>query len=498
MRNGQYDPAALKQIDHELRDWRKNEEIRIDPRLIDAVWQAYRDVGAQGPIQVVCGYRSPATNAMLRRRSRGVAQFSQHMLGHAMDFYLPGVPLEKLREAGLRLQRGGVGFYPTSGSPFVHMDVGNVRHWPRMTREQLVRVFPNGRTVHIPSDGHPLPGYALALADIQKRNSSPPSAMSLEAARASGLDVPAQPKQRNLFASLLSSKDEDEDDSAARAQQPVSPPPPAAAPREEKPKHVAAAAPVRLPAARPTARIAKATARTNSAPADTPADVPTFALASADSRPVALSGPAPRSENPSQSANSEVARRGLWAQVEAAPPPPVQVAAAASERRPHETTGTVGAPWPVRVADAADRVPAELALSYAAQTKPQVQPQAPVTRGLRVSAALPRNAATIPPAHPVAAAQPAPVSALKTNAPVEDPWMRALLLAPNMEEFMTAMALGPPDMRELAPMMQKPDSVVAIHFGDDPAHGMATDHFSGSAVVFLNTTAFAKRTAALH
>jgi len=498
MRNGQYDPAALKQIDHELRDWRKNEEIRIDPRLIDAVWQAYRDVGAQGPIQVVCGYRSPATNAMLRRRSRGVAQFSQHMLGHAMDFYLPGVPLEKLREAGLRLQRGGVGFYPTSGSPFVHMDVGNVRHWPRMTREQLVRVFPNGRTVHIPSDGHPLPGYALALADIQKRNSSPPSAMSLEAARASGLDVPAQPKQRNLFASLFSSKDEDEDDSAARAQQPVSPPPPAAAPREEKPKHVAAAAPVRLPAARPTARIAKATARTNSAPADTPADVPTFALASADSRPVALSGPAPRSENPSQSANSEVARRGLWAQVEAAPPPPVQVAAAASERRPHETTGTVGAPWPVRVADAADRVPAELALSYAAQTKPQVQPQAPVTRGLRVSAALPRNAATIPPAHPVAAAQPAPVSALKTNAPVEDPWMRALLLAPNMEEFMTAMALGPPDMRELAPMMQKPDSVVAIHFGDDPAHGMATDHFSGSAVVFLNTTAFAKRTAALH
>jgi uncharacterized protein YcbK (DUF882 family) len=509
MRNGQYDPAALKQIDHELRDWRKDEEIHIDPRLIDAVWQAYQNAGAQGPIHVVCGYRSPATNAMLRRRSRGVAQFSQHMLGRAMDFFIPGVPLEKLREAGLRLQRGGVGFYPTSGSPFVHMDVGNVRHWPRMTREQLVRVFPDGRTVHVPADGRPLPGYALALADIQKRKSSAPSEMSLEAARTAGVDVPAQPKQRNLFAALFSSKDEDEyNDTAAQAPQPVSPPPaPAAAPRDEKPVHVAAAAPVPLPAPRPTARIARLAAR--NLPAAAPPNGPTFDLASADSRPVALSGPAPRNENPGQSANDQVARRGLWTQVAAAPPPPtvparppVQAAAPAGDKRPNETTGAVDAPWPVRVADAADRVPAGLALAYAAQTKPQAQlqaqPQAPVTRGLRVSAALPRNAATIPPARPVAAPPPAPVAALKASAPgPEDPWMRALLLAPNMEEFMTSMALGPPDMRELTPMMQKPDSVVAISFGDDPNHGMATDHFSGSAVVFLNTTAFAKRTAAL-
>jgi uncharacterized protein YcbK (DUF882 family) len=524
MRNGRYDPDALKQINHELRDWRRNEEIQIDPRLIDAVWQAYHDAGAQGPIHVVCGYRSPATNAMLRRRSRGVAQFSQHMLGRAMDFFIPGVPLEKLREAGLRLQRGGVGFYPTSGSPFVHMDVGNVRHWPRMTREQLVRVFPDGRTVHIPSDGHPLAGYALALADIQKRKSSAPSEMSLEAARTAGVDVPAQPQQKNLFAGLFSSKDEDEDnDTAAQAPQPVSPPPaPAAAPRDEKPVHVAAAAPVPRPTARPTARIARLAAKTqpNSPPSAPPANAPaaaaTFDLASADSQPVMLSGPAPRSENPSQSANDQVARRGLWTQVAAAPPPPTlparpsaPVAAAApqpsptaSDKRPGETTGAVDAPWPVRVADAADRVPAELALAYAAQTKPQAQlqaqPQAPVTRGLRVSAALPRNAATIPPARPVAAPPPAPVAALKASAPAPaDPWMRALLLAPNMEEFMTSMALGPPDMRELSPMMQKPDAVVAISFGDDPAHGMATDHFSGSAVVFLNTTAFAKRTAAL-
>jgi hypothetical protein len=106
---------------------------------------------------------------MLRRRSSGVARFSQHMLGHAMDFYIPAVPLENVRAAGLRLQRGGVGFYPTSGSPFVHLDTGSIRHWPRMTHDQLARVFPDGRTVHVPSDGNPLKGYELARADIEKR-----------------------------------------------------------------------------------------------------------------------------------------------------------------------------------------------------------------------------------------------------------------------------------------------------------------------------------------
>ena len=70
---------------------------------------------------------------MLRRRSKGVAKNSQHMRGKAMDFFIPGVPLAKLRAIGLRMQVGGVGFYPTSGSPFVHMDTGSVRHWPRMT-----------------------------------------------------------------------------------------------------------------------------------------------------------------------------------------------------------------------------------------------------------------------------------------------------------------------------------------------------------------------------
>ena len=119
-RNGRYDEAALAKLDWFMRDWRKEQETHMDPHLFDLLWETEREVGGTEPIQVICGYRSPGTNAMLRERSTGVAQFSQHINGQAIDFYIPGVPLAKIREVGLRLQRGGVGFYPTSGSPFVH------------------------------------------------------------------------------------------------------------------------------------------------------------------------------------------------------------------------------------------------------------------------------------------------------------------------------------------------------------------------------------------
>ena len=116
---------------------------------------------------------------MLRSRSKGVAQKSQHMLGKALDFYIPGVPLKKLRDIGLKMQGGGVGYYPTSGSPFVHMDVGNVRHWPGISRQELVSLFPQGKTLHVPSDGKPLPGYEQALAAYQARKSSGGTAIAL-------------------------------------------------------------------------------------------------------------------------------------------------------------------------------------------------------------------------------------------------------------------------------------------------------------------------------
>ena len=95
-RDGRYDEAALEKLNWFLRDWRKAEATKMDPHLIDLVWEVQREAGNKAPIWVVCGYRSPATNAMLRHRSAGVARFSQHMLGRAMDFYIPGVPLDEI------------------------------------------------------------------------------------------------------------------------------------------------------------------------------------------------------------------------------------------------------------------------------------------------------------------------------------------------------------------------------------------------------------------
>jgi uncharacterized protein YcbK (DUF882 family) len=164
-RNGQFDRSELNRLNNFLRDWRRNEPTRMDPRLFDLVWAIYRESGSHEYIHVVSAYRSLATNNMLRSRSRGVAEHSQHTLGKAMDFYLPDVPLAKLRAIAMKFQVGGVGFYPTSGSPFVHVDVGNPRYWPRMSRQQLMAMFPDGKTLYLPADGKPLAGYQLALAE---------------------------------------------------------------------------------------------------------------------------------------------------------------------------------------------------------------------------------------------------------------------------------------------------------------------------------------------
>ena len=168
-RNGRYDKKGLEQLNWFLRDWRRKEPTNMDPRLFDLVWEVYQRVGATDYINVVSAYRSPETNAMLRANSSGVAQKSQHMLGKAMDFFIPGVPLAKLRATAMKLQRGGVGYYPKSGSPFVHLDVASVRAWPRMNRSQLVALFPEGHTLHLPADGKPLPGYNEALAEYKAK-----------------------------------------------------------------------------------------------------------------------------------------------------------------------------------------------------------------------------------------------------------------------------------------------------------------------------------------
>jgi uncharacterized protein YcbK (DUF882 family) len=205
-KNGRFQQDGLNKLNKFLRDWRRNEPTKMDPRLFDLVWQVYQAAGGRDYIHVICGYRSPSTNSMLRSRSRGVAEKSQHMLGKAMDWYLPGVKLATLRNTALKFEAGGVGYYPTSGSPFIHTDVGNVRHWPRMSRKELLTVFPNGKTLHVPSDGKPLPGYEQAVAAYESRKRSGSSIQIASASSSSG--------RKTLFGVLFGGGADEAEDSS--------------------------------------------------------------------------------------------------------------------------------------------------------------------------------------------------------------------------------------------------------------------------------------------
>jgi uncharacterized protein YcbK (DUF882 family) len=125
--NGAYVPGALAQVNHVLRDWRTDETHVIEPKLLDLLTALQSRLGQTERFDVICGYRSPATNAMLHERSAEVATHSLHLVGEAIDIHLPGVELGRLRDAAMGLGLGGVGYYPESD--FVHVDIGRVRHW---------------------------------------------------------------------------------------------------------------------------------------------------------------------------------------------------------------------------------------------------------------------------------------------------------------------------------------------------------------------------------
>ncbi len=285
MRNGRHDAEGLRQINHIMRDWRRNEATKMDPRLIDTLWDVYQASGSRGPVHVLSAYRSPVTNAALRSRSSGVAENSQHTVGRALDFYLPDVPLSRLREVALRFQGGGVGFYPTSGSPFVHIDTGSVRHWPRMTRQQLAKVFPDGKTLHLPSDGKPMPGYQQAVAEAQgNRRSTTASSGSGGRQVASRGDDPASAvvaggraggSQSGLLARLFN---RDDAPAVAPAPQPqpsqAAPAAPAPAATPEPTVALASVAPADIPLPRTRPTVETPEPATLVAAADVPADVP--------------------------------------------------------------------------------------------------------------------------------------------------------------------------------------------------------------------------------
>lgn len=471
-RDGRYDEAALKQLNHFLRDWRTQDETVMDRRLFDILWEVYRDVDGKQPIQIISSYRSPATNAMLRRRSSGVARSSQHMLGHAMDFYIPGVPLEQIRFAGLRLQRGGVGFYPTSGSPFVHLDTGSVRHWPRMTHDQLARVFPDGKTVHLPTDGVPLKNYELAKAEIERRGS--------------GDDAGSKP---NFFAALFRSKpapaaSSDEDDEGA----------PATAAKPSAPTVVAAAARPAEPVPTPRAK---------------PQIAATLQLASADAQVVAPAKPkpAPVADKPATGKSVEgkletpadiINARGFWDDVPAAPQQatPAQVAALKARQ------ALAAATEPQATASVSNA--AFQALAYAPAASPVdranvVAASAPIPRTARTAAAS-RSVAQATEINMVVGKSTDGRVATATRlsaAKGESIWLKIVMLSPSASRAMSVTLMGELDTVALRAYFVKPRAVVAMGFVDDPMQGLSCDSFSGSATAKLETTSFVVRTASL-
>ncbi|HEY2231382.1 MAG TPA: DUF882 domain-containing protein, partial [Xanthobacteraceae bacterium] len=436
--DGRYDEEALKKIDHELRDWRRDETIHMDPRLIDLVWEVHRDVGSTEPIQVVCGYRSPQTNSMLRQRSSGVAKFSQHMLGKAMDFYIPGVPLEQLRAVGLYLQRGGVGFYPTSGSPFVHLDTGNVRHWPPIANDQMPRLMAEGHSLHNAAE-------TTALASARRQ----PAVLAKLGGRPAPDQVPTAPAGPAPVVTL-----------AANIERPSATPSP-------------------LPQSKPKPQPA------------------TFEVASAESRPVQLR-PAQAASlvtHAAPSANEIINQRDYWSTTQVADPaiapataplgsaalrppasiptPTVVVASADSE-----ATASL-APWPLP--ERMDSRASGAVLAYADPAAAVAGPARPSPMGTAMGRPVAPPDTTVAvkrigdrPSVISSTPVPAPAAAVATAAApgrtgdhFNEPWLRAVIVSPSAQDFMSSSSFGLQDYRGLAPLLRKPPTTVMMTFSGD-------------------------------
>ena len=531
-RNGRYVSEGLRELNRFLRDWRRNESTKMDPKLFDLVWEVYQQAGTNEAIHVVSSYRSPATNNMLRGRSRGVAKNSQHTRGKAMDFFIPGVNISKLRAIGLRKEIGGVGFYPTSRTPFVHMDTGSVRHWPRMTRSQLAKVFPRGDTIHVPTDGKKMPGYAQALARHKRGASSRPTAVASASGtpRRSGdiedrgiTRLPAGGSNSggpSLFARIFGG-DEDEGEDVATQPTPPSPvartqvasatPAPAAespapVPSEAPPGVRSAAAPAPVPAAASeSATIVQAMPRLK--PQDFPAIVAAAAGAgnggTLDGQARRLAGGLPAVETTTVAAATETP----------AAQAPITVASIAPSVKPAELRqGPIEASTGAALAAARPRpAPADGVSAIAAATgaqpgrKPQVDlagatlayaPATASTSALGTSTASQTRA-------PAAAAAPAARQAASVSGSLPEPVIRDPLARfaalpdrtaiPDIISGLTntrtqAFAqLQHPNQRRLELLMAPGGRVYANRFGVSARDGEMPrpDRFEGPAVVLL-------------
>ncbi|OCW59357.1 hypothetical protein AWJ14_09960 [Hoeflea olei] len=532
-RNGKYDQAGLKKLNRFLRDFRRNEPTNMDPRLFDLVWEIYQQVGARDYINVVSAYRSPATNEMLRRTRGGQAKKSQHMLGKAMDFFIPGVKLATLRATAMKLQGGGVGYYPKSGSPFVHVDVAGVRAWPRMSRQELVKLFPDGKTLHLPPDGKPLPGYQVALAEYKRRGGAIVSTSS----GSSGSD---SKRSGGLLAALFGGGDEDEEPDTISAAPTPAPAPPRtevaalAAPEEVAPtQELAFTLPARgpMPDARPVLEPPVEMAALAPPQPVLPAQAEVDAFAAAASAEVAQpplqSGPvdlasirAPVPEFLAERAGgAQPAAPAQQIEVAALPDPirarltgeadgaaaPADQAAAKVAAAPVPAAGSVPTPafapatTEMVAALPADvdfvplpiRRPGETAVAAAAPAPVEMASLAPA-RGSRIAASSASLSAPRKGGRPTAAevAMQAPRGASRTDPKLTDTMISKWALAQERVQSMTT----PPDRARhfvVTQLRAAPKVVLANAFAPDGGE-QPHNQFTGSAVNFVTVARFDK------
>lgn len=529
-KDGRYIPSGLRDANRFLRDWRRNEITNIDPKLLDLVWEVYQQVRGGDYIHVVSSYRSPATNNMLRSRSRGVAKNSQHSLGKAMDFFIPGVNLATLRATGLRKQVGGVGFYPTSGSPFVHMDTGSVRHWPKMSRQQLAQVFPDGKTVHIPSDGKPMAGYQLALADIksgrrgnskiviasgggeeEEGGSSTTSGQILTAGDNGDLVRPAGGNNRGFLASLFSGEDDDVEQASADGESaPVKPTPQ----RPQRPAVTEQAPGVKTPPA------SIAVAAQQSAPKPAPAAPAEEVIAAAPprSKPREAGEPVPASipfQVAAADPNARTADEATPAQsstgpalLQAGAPAAVSVPSA----KPKDlavalAAAAVATPRPAPIAPATDPMAAIAAvtgteparkpqlgtstLAYAAPaaTAPQLTTQQ-VLQAKAAAAAAKMAKDRKKPAKPAATVSglvppPVIVDPLAGFASLPDKSAPQLISGTSTLRSMTFADMSHPNQRKIEPLLQTGNRFLKHGFAAQPYDNLRADSFTGAAISVL-------------
>lgn len=525
-KNGRYLSSGLRELNRFLRDWRRNEITKMDPELFDLVWEVYQKAGTNKPIHVVSGYRSPATNNMLRRRSSGVAKSSMHTRGRAMDFYIPGVNASELRALGLRKEVGGVGYYPSSRTPFVHLDTGRVRHWPRMTRRQLAKVFPRGDTIHVPSDGKKMPRYAEALARQKSGGSRPattqvasaPSASSLPrrnstdlgdtgrriatpptAASAGSSDGPG------LIARIFTGGD---DDAAASA-----PTPPAPVRSEPARATATAQTPPPVPPAAPEPVAEE--------PASEPEQDPiVVARVVPPSKPAGFAAIVARATDGAVAPGTldDQARRLAEGQPAVPVPPapvgeaPVVVAAAPPAQKPQElqTKLALAAADAVPRAAPNDGVSAIAAATGAGQPlrKPQELTAATLAYAPAVTAsvagpadtvAVPKRRAAAPASAPSSSASGASVAGSLPPAVLDDPLARFAALPDRSNPDLISgrvttrtrrfATLSHPNQRQLEFLLTPRGRVFANRFADDMAGAPRADRFEGAAVVLLPVVA---------